>query len=102
MNAKLFSKLKNKVVSLSTGFPELVDLPPCCTFDRIKTLFSSMVYRSAISKFVGSEFPKSFVQLFEGPTNKSNWVIPKRLLMSAYPGKSLYGKFNISRRYGSR
>lgn len=32
------------------------------------------------------DLPENFVQIFRGPTKTSNWLIPGRVLMSAFPG----------------
>lgn len=37
-------------------------------------------------KFKKSDLGKQWVNLFNGPTPQSNWLIPQRVLMSAYPG----------------
>ncbi|KAL0485282.1 tyrosine phosphatase [Acrasis kona] len=53
---------------------ELIDLPDIVVRSPIKTRFSK------------KELGEEFVNAHRGPTSESNWLIPKRVLMSAYPG----------------
>jgi hypothetical protein len=62
----------------------LATLPKIVLSSPISTRFSSMSLICNLT-VIESDLGTEFVQIHEGPTDTSNWLIPGRILMSAYP-----------------